>query len=325
MHLALAALALAAAVPAAAAPDQAALARRALAGAILPGYQRFADAAAILAAEADGACSGEGPIEAGPVRDAFNGVFDAWIAVEEFHFGPAADAAPGIAGWPASEAATPPALAALRQAEDPVVDDRAAFAAAPAADHGLFAVEYLLFDPAAQPLAGDDYSCRLLMAVARNLSDAAAATSAAWRDRRGHALTTAGAAGNTDWPTAAAATAALYRAIPDALAFDDRRLAADGKPEAWRSERSLRNVALSLAALRGYAAAVFAPALPPDAAARVDAAFAAALDRADAAGAPLDSAAGRTAAAPLRQVIEQTRTTVAAEIAPALGIAAGED
>ncbi|MFO1141343.1 MAG: imelysin family protein [Amaricoccus sp.] len=324
MYLTLAALALAAAAPAAAL-DRAAIARRALADAILPGYERFADAAETLAAESDAACSGEGPIEAGPVRDAFNAAFDAWIGVEAFDFGPAVDVAPGIAGWPGSEAATPPALASLRQAADPVVDDRAAFAAAPAADHGLFAVEYLLYDPAAQPLAADDYSCRLLMAVARNLSDTAAAIPAAWSDRWSRTLTTAGAAGNTDWTTPAAATAALYRAIPDALAFDDLRLAPAGKPEAWRSGRSLRNVSLSLRALRRYAAAVFAPALPPEAAARVDAAFAAALDRADAADAPADSDAGRAAALPLRQAMEATRTTVAAEIASALGIAAGGD
>ena len=51
-------------------------------GYILPGYERLADATETLAAEADAACSGDGPIEAAPVKAAFNRAFDAWIGVE---------------------------------------------------------------------------------------------------------------------------------------------------------------------------------------------------------------------------------------------------
>ena len=169
--LAALAYALATAAPAAAAPDQAALAKRAVSEVILPGYQRLAEATETLAAEADGACSGEGPIEAGAVKDAFNGALDAWIAVEAFTFGPAGAA--GIGGWPDNEADTPKALDALAASEDAVVDDRPAFAATPAADRGLLAAEYLLFGPGAAKIEGDTYSCRLLMAVTRNFSDTA--------------------------------------------------------------------------------------------------------------------------------------------------------
>jgi predicted lipoprotein len=330
MHRTLAALAVLAATPAAAAPDQAALAERALTQAILPGYQKLAEATEILAAEADGACSGEGPIEAGPVNDAFNAAFDAWIAVESFRFGPAATA--GIAGWPDSEAAIPKALDALAKNEDAVVDDRAAFAATPAADRGLFAAEYLLFDPAAPKVEGDAYSCRLLMAVTRNLADTSAAFVTAWQGRWGQALLGAGTPGDTDWKTREAATASLYDVLADGLAADaDQRL---GRPlgnddphaaEAWRSDRSLRNLELSLAALRRYAATVFAPALQPESAARVDAAFADALTAADHVGEPLEKAAatatGRAAATALQASVRKVEAAVSSDILPAFGIA----
>ena len=330
MRLTLAALAILAAAPAAATPDQAALAGRALSEIILPGYQRLAEATETLAAEADGACSGEGPIEAGPVEDAFNAAFDAWIAVEPLRFGPAG--ASGIADWPAGEAETPKALDALAASEDPVVDDRPAFAATPAADRGLLAAEYLLFGPGAAKLEGDTYSCRLLMAVTRNLSDASAAILAGWQGHWSRTLQDAGAPDNTDWKSPEAATASLYAALADGLAADaDLRLARPlgsddpHQVESWRSGRSLRNLELSLTALRAYAASVFAPVLSPEAAARVDAAFAAALAAADRVGGPLETAvgsdAGRAAVTALQAQVRQASAAAATEIAPVLGIA----
>ncbi len=339
MHLTLATLALlTAASGAIAAPDQAALAQRALSDVLLPGYQRLAETTETLAAEADGACSGEGPIEAGPVKAAFDAAFDAWIAVEAYRFGPAA--APGrtdaIDDWPASETDTPKALDALLADSDPVAEDRAAFATTPAADRGLFAVEYLLYRSGAPPISADAYSCELLMAVTRNLSNTAAAMLSDWQDRWGQALLTAGAAGNTDWTSPDAATASLYAALHDGLATDAElrigRVLDSHDPhqaEAWRSGRSLRNVELSLAALRNYAAAVFGPALPPEAAARVDAGFAAALAASEAVGGTLESAvgsdSGRASVAALQAKVRQAQGTVAAEIGPVLGVSSAGD
>ena len=153
-----------------------------------------------------------------------------------------------------------------------------------------------------QPVTADAYSCDLLMAVTRNLSNAAAALLSDWRDRWGQALLTAGAPDNTDWTSPAAATESLYLALRTRLATDadlglGRPLASTDthQAEAWRSGRSLRNLELSLAALRGYASTVFAPALPPEAGAKVDAAFAATLAEVDAVGGPLETTVGSDA------------------------------
>ena len=100
-------------LPAAAEVDHAALAERALNETILPGFERLAAATGALAAAAEAACAGEGPIEAGPVMAGFDDAFDAWIGVEAFRFGPAQEDNAGfaLAFWPDTKGSTPRTLA----------------------------------------------------------------------------------------------------------------------------------------------------------------------------------------------------------------------
>ena len=184
--------------PALAETDHAAIARRALEESILPGFERLAHTTGTLAAEADAACSGAGPIEAGPVEDAYNRAFDAWIAVEHLRFGPAQEDNAGfaLAFWPDTKGSTPRTLEAMVAGEDPVVDDPAAFAAVSVAARGFFALDYLLFDPAAAPIEAGSYRCRLLMAITRDAAATAARMLARWRDPWAGILTSAGAAEN---------------------------------------------------------------------------------------------------------------------------------
>ena len=55
-----------------------------------------------------------------------------------------------IAFWPDTKGSTPRTLAAMIAGEDPVVDDPAAFAGVSVAARGLFALDWLLFDPGAR-------------------------------------------------------------------------------------------------------------------------------------------------------------------------------
>ena len=100
-----------------------------------------------------------------------------------------------IAFWPDTKGATPRTLEALVAAEDPVVDDPAAFAGVSVAARGLFALDYLLFDPAAAPIAAGSYRCRLLMAITRDPAATSARMLARWRDPCGGILTTRRGAG----------------------------------------------------------------------------------------------------------------------------------
>ena len=237
LRAALAALLLLAA-PALAETDHAAIARRALEQSILPGFERLAHTTGVLAAEADAACSGAGPIETGPLVEAYNGAFDAWIAVEHLRFGPAQEDNAGfaLAFWPDTKGSTPRTLEAMVAGEDPVVDDPAAFAGVSVAARGFFALDYLLFDPAAAPIEAGSYRCRLLMAITRDAAATAARMLARWRDPWAGILTTRRGAGEPG-------LSRPRRVDARALRGADRGAAGRRRPAARPAARHLRGAA----------------------------------------------------------------------------------
>ncbi len=329
----------AAALPARADTDHAAIAERALNQTILPGFEALAAATAALAAETDAACAGQGPIEDAGVKTAYNQAFDAWIGVEAFRFGPLVEDNAGfaLAFWPDTKGSTPRTLLTLLRDEDPVVDDPEAFAHISVAARGFFALDWLLFDPEAGGIVAGAYSCRLLQAIAGDVARTAGQALARWRDPWAGILTSAGAADNPVYFTPEEGTKALYSALTDALQADiDLRL---GRPmgtfdrpqprraEAWRSGRSLENVALSLGALRAYAATAFGPAIGEDYAGKVDARFDAALAAVDRVGEPIDVAVattqGRLRVEALQTAVAHVQTEIAERIGPTIGVTAG--
>ena len=324
---------------AAAATDHAALAERALNGTILPGFERLAEETAALAAAAEGACAGAGPIERGPVVTGYDDAFDAWIGVEAFRFGPVAEDNAGfaMAFWPDTKGSTPRTLQAMIDAEDPVVDDPAAFAGLSVAGRGFFALDWLLFDPGAVPVEAGSYRCRLLVAITRDMEATAAGMLARWEDPWAGILTSAGAADNPVYFAPEESSKALYTALTEALQADiDLRL---GRPmgtferpqprraEAWRSGRSLRNVNMSLVTLRSFAGDVFGPAIGAEAANAVDAGFDAALAAVTRVGEPIDAAVattqGRIRVEALQGAIRHVEAEVAEHIGPGIGVTSG--
>jgi predicted lipoprotein len=326
------------AVPALAETDHAALAERALSAHILPGYERLAAAAVVLRAEADAACAGAGPIEAGPVKEAYGGVFDAWARIGHIRFGPAEEDGAGFAVefWPDTKGAIPRTLGRMIADEDPVVDDPAAFASASVAARGLMALDTLLFDRGAEPVVAGEYRCRLLAAIARDLAATTARLLARWRDPWGGILTSAGAPDNPVYLAPEESTRALYSALTDGLQADidlrlGRPLGTFDKPqprraEAWRSGRSLPNVVASLEGMREFVATVFAPAVGAEAE-PVDAAFEAALAAAGRVAAPIDvevaTPQGRVHVEALQAAVKKVQTEVASHVGPALGVTSG--
>lgn len=245
-------------------PDHADIAKRAVEGVILPGYQRFHDAAAALESEAQN-CDEE------RTAAAYHSAFDAWMGVSYLNFGPAE--AEGrmlaIAYWPDDEGRTPRALGELIATEDPVVDDAAAFAGVTVAARGLFALDYLLFDETMSGEGTPAYRCRLTVAIARDLSRISGEILAEWKGGYGALMETAGAEGNLAYLTPEESTQALYNAAIGALdATLNLRMERTGwnsrtpqplRAEAWRSGRSLRNIGLSLAAMKELYETAFSP------------------------------------------------------------------
>lgn len=339
MRLVLALLPALLALPAAAEIDHAALARRALDDHIRPGYARLAEAAHALETATRTACATEGPIDTAPVRAAYDATFDAWARIGHVRFGPGEENGTifGIEFWPDTKGSTPRTLAALVAEANPAVDDPAAFAGQSVAARGLMAIDQLVFDPAAAPIAGGTYPCRLLVAIATDLAATADRISARWDDPWGGILTTAGDPENPIYLEPDEATKALYSALTEGLQANidlrlGRPLGTWDKPqprraEAWRSARSLPNLVASTEGMRAYVETVFVPAIGDDEARPVLAAFDAALAAAGRVTAAIDvevaTSQGRIHVEALQGALRHLQEEVASHVGPTLGVASG--
>lgn len=304
-----------------AAPAQADVAG-ALRGHILPGYAGFADATAALAQAAEGSC------DPAVLRPAWNGAFDAWMAVSHLHLGPVEEGGRGlaIAFWPDPKGLGWKHQQALMTG-DPAALTPGTFADQSVAARGFFALERLLYP--ASDLPADP--CPLIRATTADLARTAAEVRAGWQDGFADVLLTAGAEGNATFLTEGEAKQALFTQLATALEFDaDQRL---GRPlgtfdkprperaEATASGRSLRNLVLSLQALRAFALAL-SPDLPHSAAA-FDRTIAQAEALDDPAFAGVATPSGHLKAEILQQSIRALRQAVLAELGSQLGVTVG--
>ena len=320
MRAALLALATLAATPAAASVGDA-LSRQ-----ILPALADFSAASADLGRAAQEDCRAES------LRPAFQAAFDAWMPLSDLHIGPSETGALSIAFWPDDRGFTARTLAGLIAAEDPIAGDPAGYGEVSIAARGLFALEMLLYDPAFDGYGPDDYSCRLVQAIAGDLGLQAAALQAAWTEDFAPVLASAGEAGNATYLTEDEAIRALYTQLLAGLEFTaDTRL---GRPmgsferprpkraEAWRSGRSLRDVVLAVEAAQDLAHALAEDGLPQtDAAA--DHVRAAAGRIADPGFQDVEDPQARLRVEVLQQALRGMRAAIETEIGLALGIAPG--
>ncbi|WP_118132954.1 imelysin family protein [Oceanicella sp. SM1341] len=309
-----------------------AIAERALDQVILPGFGAFEAETAGLEAAARGC-------DEAAMRSAYQASFDAWEGVSHLRFGPTEEEerAFAIAFWPDRKGFTARNLAGLAEAEDPVVDDPEAFGHVSIAARGLFALDYLLYDETGLTLGAGPYRCRLLQAVSIDLHRLAAALVDRWEDPWSGWLLEAGAADNLAYPEPLSAVQEFYKALLGGVQFTrDLRL---GNPlgsfdrprptraEAWRSDRPLRNIRLSLDAAERMTEAVFVPALPPENAEAARAAFARVRDDLSRIAPPLTEAVAdpmsRFRVEALQTDYNQLYIALSMAIAPELGVREG--
>lgn len=292
-----------------------------------PRMHSFAVQTRALAVNAAADCTAPG------VRPSFQNAFDAWMGISHLAFGPLEEngRALAIAFWPDKRGMVASTVGDLVQSEDAAVDDPAEFAEVSVAGRGLFALERLLYDEANSDYGRDDYACRLVQAIAADLSRMAGELDAAWPDHAEQMLT-AGEEGNTLYLSPKEAEQRFYTALMSGLEFTaDQRL---GRPlgtfdrprperaEARRSERSLRNVLLSLDALNELAVSLAEAEIPATQAA-FDTARAQAEDLQDPVFATVDDPSGRLKVEIVQQSIRATRQAVAEEIGVQLGVTQG--
>lgn len=329
--------ALCAAPLAAWAQDHEALARRAYEEHVLPRFEAFDGAAAALAETAREHCAPEDEA----LRDAYQTAFDAWMGVQHLRFGPTEveDRIYALAFWPDTKGRTPAGLNAILANEDPGVATPEGIANQSIAVRGFFALDYLLYDPAAEG-AATPYGCSLIQAIAGDIARIADALEAEWAGPYGEMFLSAGAEGNPVYLAPRETTVALFTALMTGLETNaDQRL---GRPmgtfeaptplraEARRSDRPRRNLVLSLEALTELAAmfADAAAALPEGAQApeRVDRATGRALRLArdlTPRFEEVETPSGRLRLEQDQQAIEAISTAILQYVGPVLGVSQG--
>lgn len=294
---------------------------------ILPGFQALESQAKTLATEALRDCSITSP----PLVQAYHDTFDAWINISHLRFGPAEveNRAFALAFWPDSRGATPKNLARMIQNSDPALTDPVAFRNASVAVRGLYALEFMLFDPDFSDLGVAPDRCMMIRAITRDISENAQAMAAEWRDSHAGLLRKAGE--NQTYQSEAEALRQLFTALITGLEFTGetrlgRPMGSYDRPrplraEARRSGRSLRHVILSLTATREMAH------LMSGGDARIDAAFAQVLTRAEALKDPVFAQVvtpkGRFDVEVLQGEITQIRSLLTEQLGASIGVAAG--
>ncbi|WP_425100804.1 imelysin family protein [Tropicibacter sp. S64] len=294
---------------------------------ILPRFSTFAEASTDLSEASAQDCTAEA------LKPSYNNAFDAWMGISHLQLGPLEQdgRALTIGFWPDKRGMVDSTVEKMVKSENAAVASPEEFAEVSIAVRGLFALERLLYDPELAGYGRGDYSCALVQAISGDLARVAGEMNAEWQDYA-KVLRTAGEPGNTEYLDKAEAAQRLYTALLSGLEFDEdsrigRPLGTFDRPrparaEARRSGRSLRNVVLSLEALRDLARALSDRPIP-----KVEAAFDTALQQAaeleDPVFASVDDPMGRLKVEVLGQSIGFVREAVEGEIGAALNLTAG--
>jgi predicted lipoprotein len=297
---------------------------------ILPRFDKLPETTGALVSASRVDCDPTSPA----LRAAYDAAFDSWISASHLRFGPTEvdDRAFAMAFWPDTKGFTTKALSQHIATEDDAVQDPEAYAETSIAGRGFFALERMLFDPAFAEQGDADYRCALIQAIAADIDANARAMADDWQSYA-PGLTRPGENGR--YRTQDEAMQELFKALSTGLEFTaDTRL---GRPlgtfdrprpnraEAWRSKRSLRHVELSLMALRDLASRLAFD--HPDIAADLDAAFARAIENAQAIDDPalagVSDPQARFRIEALQQSIHDIRAIASTELGPTLGISAG--
>ncbi|KEP70601.1 signal peptidase [Thioclava dalianensis] len=292
---------------------------------ILPDLAAFTQATEGLARTASQGC------DAQALKAPWNAAFDAWLKVQHFRMGPFEEGGRGlaIAFWPDPKATGARQMRALLAAQDPQFVTPEGAARLSIAARGLYGLSTLIW----QAPQGD-YACKLRAALADNLVRMAQAMEDGWRGGFAEQLLDPGADGHTLYLTQDEARQALFTQLIAGLEFNaDQRL---GRPlgsfdhprpnraEAIAEGRSLRNVTLSLRALKTLSDAL---AQGLGATPQTDAAFAHALQLAgdldDPVFAGVETPASRLRIEILQQAVRDIRAKATGEIGALLGVSTG--
>jgi len=224
----------------AAAFDHAALARRTYEKIILPGYQRFDDAARALAEKADALCRSPSAEALAATRAAARGALIDWGRIEPIRFGPITQGqrTERLLFYPDAHGIVGKQTARLLAKKDEADIDPAKLAGASVAVQGFGALDVALYGQGSEQLATSApdaaFRCRYVRALARDIAQIASDAYADWKGAHGATWLSAGPSNKT-YLTPNETTQALFRAYVTQLeVLRLQRLAAvagaDAKP-----------------------------------------------------------------------------------------------
>lgn len=274
------------------------------------------------------------------LRPAYHAAFDAWMRLQHLNIGPLEEGGRylTVAFWPDKKGMTPRSIEQMVAAQDPAAFDPDHYSEVSIAARGLFALEYMLFDAAQSDYDRSDYACALVQAMSHDLARTGAEISDGWTGGEANdggfaqVVLTAGEEGNTRYLSKNEALQQLYTMLTTGLENTveqriDRPMGTFDRPrptraEAYRSERSLRNIELSVVATRDLARAL-APAPMPD----TEAVFAEVIAKAEALDDPalagVTDPMSRFKIEILAQRIDALQGMIANDIGAPLGVSAG--
>ena len=228
---------------------------------VIPSYQHFAQAAAALEAEAGRFCAAPSAEGLAALQEGFHQAMDGWQSVQHIQFGPITyfNWNFRIQYWPDDKGTGMRQLDALIAAKDPAVHEDEAFDRQSVGVQGFQALENLLFDEMSlADLQGDAYRCQVMQTIAANISEIASGAATRWESEFRGTVATADERGFFE--SAEDATIDFMKALVEpvrrlqeqklqAVLGETPAAARERRAESWRSQRSLRNIKLNVAAL----------------------------------------------------------------------------
>ena len=224
---------------------------------IIPRYQQLTDSSAQLSASIAQFCQQPNTSALADTRQQFHNTMAAWQGIQHVQFGPVEILMRNFSlqFWPDKKNLTSKQLNTLLSEENPYNLTPDYFRGASIAVKGLPALERLLFGNA--PLS--PYGCQLTHAIANNVAMMTASIDLEWQSQQLPRIDAAPDGSDYYEDSTEAATELMKALVEPVEVIRDLKLlrplhksASRAKPrraESWRSERSLQNIRLNLAAL----------------------------------------------------------------------------
>jgi predicted lipoprotein len=229
---------------------------------VLPAYTRFAEAAATLVPASASLCAAPAPDALAALQESYHLAFDAWQGIAHVQFGPVTyfNWNYRLQFWPDDNGTGARQIDALLAAQDVAQLQAATFERQSVGVQGFPALERLLFeDDSLAQLQAQPFRCQLVQAIAANLATIADGIAQRWSGEFRAVI--ADPAQSGQFENAQDATVDFYKALVESVRrYQQQKLVPvlgeslqqvrERRAESWRSQRSLRNLKLDVAALQ---------------------------------------------------------------------------